>query len=117
LRTRDAGALSDGVLTVFGRLDDVIVTGGEKVWPQEVEEVLRAHPHVGDVAVVGRPDPEWGSTVTALVVPTDAAEPPSLKELREFAAEHTAKFKAPRALEIVDYIPRTASGKIRRANR
>ena len=114
LRTRDAGSLSDGVLTVFGRIDDVIITGGEKVWPQEVEEVLRAHPAIADVAVVGRPDPEWGSAVTALVVPSDPAGPPSLDAVRAFAAERLAKFKAPHALQIVDAIPRTPSGKIAR---
>ncbi|HEV2686753.1 MAG TPA: AMP-binding protein, partial [Actinomycetota bacterium] len=114
LRTRDAGSWSNGVLTVFGRLDDAIVTGGEKVWPQEVEDVLRAHPAIADVAVVGRRDPEWGSAVTALVVPTDAAEPPSLDVLRAFVAERLARFKAPRALELVSSIPRTRSGKIAR---
>ena len=114
LRTRDAGSLSGGVLEVLGRIDEVIVTGGEKVWPQEVEEVLRAHPAIADVAVVGRSDPEWGSAVTALVVPTNPAEPPSLDVVRSFAAERIAKFKAPRALEIVESIPRTASGKIAR---
>jgi O-succinylbenzoic acid--CoA ligase len=117
LRTNDAGAISNGVLQVFGRLDDVIITGGEKVWPQEVEDVLRAHPAIADMAVVGRQDPEWGSVVTALVVPTDAAEPPSLDSLRGFAAGRIAKFKAPGALEIVESIPRTSSGKIRRAFR
>jgi O-succinylbenzoic acid--CoA ligase len=114
LRTNDAGTLSGGVLEVFGRVDDVIITGGEKVWPQEVEEVLRAAPSVADVAVIGRPDPEWGSAVTALVVPTDAAEPPTLDVLRAFAGERIAKFKAPRTLELVSSIPRTSSGKIRR---
>jgi len=92
----------------------VIITGGEKVWPQDVEAVLRAHPAVADVAVVGRPDPEWGSAVTALVVPSDPAEPPSLDALRAFAGERLAKFKAPRALEVVESIPRTGSGKIAR---
>ena len=115
LRTRDAGVLSGGVLEVLGRLDDVIVTGGEKVWPQEVEAVLRAHPSVADAAVVGRPDPEWGAAVTALVVPADVSEPPSLEALRAFCAERIAKFKAPRALEIVQTLPRTASEKIKRA--
>ena len=115
LRTRDAGSLADGALTVFGRLDDVIVTGGEKVWPQDVEDVLRAHPSVADVAVVGRPDPEWGSVVTALVVPADPAEPPSLDDLRVHSTERIAKFKAPRALEIVESIPRTPSGKVKRS--
>jgi O-succinylbenzoic acid--CoA ligase len=114
LRTRDAGILSDGVLQVLGRLDDVIVTGGEKVWPQEVEGVLRAHPSVADVAVVGRPDPEWGSIVTALVVPAVVSEPPSLEVLRAFCVQRIAKFKAPRALEMVETLPRTPSGKIRR---
>jgi len=114
LRTNDAGAFSDGVLHVFGRLDDVIITGGEKVWPQEVEEALRTLEGIADVAVVGRADPEWGSAVTALVVPADAASPPSLDALRAHCAERIARFKAPRALEIVASIPRTASGKVAR---
>ena len=114
LRTQDAGVLSDGFLHVLGRLDDVIITGGEKVWPQEVEAVLRAHPLVLDVAVVGRPDPEWGAAVTALVVPADPAGPPSLEALRAFCAERIAKFKAPRALEIRAALPHTASGKVAR---
>ena len=115
LRTKDAGEISQGILRVFGRIDDVIVTGGEKVWPQEVEEALSAHPAVADVAVVGRPDPEWGSAVTALVVPADAADPPSLDSLRAHVAQRIARFKAPRAFEIVDAIPRTPSGKIKRS--
>jgi O-succinylbenzoic acid--CoA ligase len=114
LRTNDAGVLSGGVLEVLGRIDDVIITGGEKVWPQEVEEVLRAHPLVSDVAVLGRADPEWGSAVTALVVPRDPAEPPSLDAVRAFAGERIARFKAPRAMELVSSIPRTTSGKIAR---
>jgi len=112
LRTHDAGAFLDGRLEVFGRLDDVIVTGGEKVWPQEVEDVLRAHPSVGDVAVVGRPDPEWGARVTAVVVPT--AEAPTLDALRAFCAERLARYKVPRALEIIETLPRTTSGKLLR---
>ena len=114
LRTRDAGVFSDGVLQVFGRLDDVILTGGEKVWPQEVEEALRSLDGVADVAVVGRSDPEWGSAVTALVVPLDAAAPPTLDALRAHCADRIARFKAPRALEILERIPRTPSGKIAR---
>jgi O-succinylbenzoic acid--CoA ligase len=112
LRTRDAGVLSDGVLSVLGRLDEIIVTGGEKVWPQEVEAVLRDHPSIADVAVCGTPDPEWGARVTAYVVPRDPAEPPSLESLRAFCADRIANFKAPRALEIVATLPLTASGKV-----
>jgi len=114
LRTRDAGALPDGVLQVFGRLDDVIVSGGEKVWPQEVEDVLRAHPAVADVAVVGRPDPEWGAVVTAVVVPQGS--PPGLDALRAHCDEHLARYKVPRALEIIESLPRTSSGKVARAS-
>jgi o-succinylbenzoate---CoA ligase len=114
LRTNDAGVISDGVLAILGRLDEVIVTGGEKVWPQEVESALREHPSVAEVAVVGRTEPEWGTAVTALVVPADPAEAPSIETLRAFCAERIAKFKAPRALELRKSLPHTASGKIKR---
>ncbi|MGZ4144475.1 MAG: class I adenylate-forming enzyme family protein [Actinomycetota bacterium] len=114
LRTHDAGVIADGRLRVLGRLDDVIVTGGEKVWPEEVEEVLRAHPQVADVAVVGRPDPEWGARVTAVMVPSDPTDPPSLDSVRAYCHERIAGFKAPHAIEITDTLPRTPSGKIQR---
>lgn len=115
LRTHDAGVIENGRLRVHGRLDDVIVTGGEKVWPEEVEEVLRAHPQIADVAVVGRPDPEWGARVTAVVVPRVAADPPSVEALRAFCADRIAGFKSPHAIEITGSLPRTSSGKIMRA--
>lgn len=117
LRTGDAGAIdADGHLRVEGRHDDLIITGGEKVWPQEVEEALRDHPKVADVAVAGRADPEWGQRVVAYVVPSDAHSPPSLAELREHISCTLPRFEAPRELVIlVEGIPRTFSGKIRRA--
>jgi acyl-CoA synthetase (AMP-forming)/AMP-acid ligase II len=116
LRTRDAGELdADGSLTVLGRLDDAILTGGELVWPVEVEAVLRTHPKVADVLVVGRPHPEWGHQVTALVVATDPSASPTLEELREHARKELADFKLPRELEWVDRIPSTPGGKARRA--
>jgi O-succinylbenzoic acid--CoA ligase len=114
LRTGDAGELqADGRLRVDGRSDEAIRTGAETVWPQEVEEALRGHPKVTDVAVAGRPHPEWGQQVVAFVV-AEADAPPSLEELRAHAAERIARFKAPRELVLVSEIPRTASGKIRR---
>src|SRR5215213_10466748 len=77
--TGDSGALDgDGRLVVAGRLADVVVTGGEKVWPDDLEPVLAAHPGVREAAVVGRPEPEWGAVVVAVVVPRDPAEPPTL---------------------------------------
>ena len=103
-----------GRLVVHGRAGDAIRTGGETVWPEEVEAVLAAHPKVADVAVAGVPDAEWGTRVVAWVVPADASDPPSLEELREHSRERLARFKAPRELRIVEALPRTASGKLRR---
>jgi len=117
LRPGDAGWIDpDGRLHVAGRLDDLINTGGEKVWPAEVEAALHDHPGVADVAVVGRPDPEWGQRVVAYVVPADPAAPPSLEELRDHAATSLPRHKAPRELVLVpDGLPRTTSEKVRRA--
>jgi len=115
LRTGDAGELDqDASLHVRGRLDDAIRTGAETVWPQEVESAIRHHPKVADVAIAGRPDPEWGARVVAFVVPSRGTDPPSLEELRDHAAERLARFKCPRELVLVEEIPRTASGKLRR---
>ena len=111
--TGDGGRLeADGLLTVSGRLDDVITTGAEKVWPDVVERVLNAHPDVAEVAVWKRSDPEWGERVVAWVVPGDEA--PSLEELRRIVTETIAPWAAPRELVIVDDLPRTAAGKVRR---
>lgn len=101
-------------LEVFGRADDVIVTGGENVWPAAVESLLRSAPGVAEVAVVGRRDPEWGQRVVAVVVPADPAEPPTLDELRAAVNEQLGPWAAPRALELVTALPRTAMGKLRR---
>jgi O-succinylbenzoic acid--CoA ligase len=117
LPTGDAGAIdADGRLVVAGRLADVVVTGGEKVWPDDVEPVLAAHPGVREVAVVGRPDPEWGAVVVAVVVPADPAEPPTLASLRDLVKASRPAYAAPRRLELVEALPRTALGKVRRAS-
>jgi len=111
--TGDAGHVgADGRLVVSGRIDDVITTGAEKVWPDLVERVLSAHPDVAEVAVWKRADPEWGERVVAWVVPSDDA--PSLDELRRIVADTIAPWAAPRELVIVDDLPRTAAGKVRR---
>jgi O-succinylbenzoic acid--CoA ligase len=116
LRTGDVGRIDGrGRLRVDGRVDELIPTGGEKVWPEEVEAVLSAHPGVADVAVAGRPDATWGHRVVAFVVPANPDAPPSLDDLRDHAARTIARFKAPRELVLVNVLPRTASGKVRRA--
>jgi O-succinylbenzoic acid--CoA ligase len=116
LRTGDLGAIDDeGHLEIHGRADHVIRTGAEKVWPEEVERVLAGHPKVADVAVAGRPDPEWGSRVIAFVVPAVIDDPPSLDELRAYGTERLARFKLPRELSLVAEIPRTGTGKVRRS--
>lgn len=115
LPTGDEGRLDDtGRLEVFGRRGDLIVTGGENVWPAAVEAVLADHPAVAGVAVVGRPDPEWGAAVTAVVVPADPDRPPTVDDLREHVRRTLPAYAAPKRIELVDALPRTASGKVRR---
>lgn len=115
LHTGDAGAVGpDGALRVLGRLDEMIVTGGEKVAPAEVEAVLSQHPLVAEAAAVGVPDPEWGQRVTAVVVLSGEARP-GLEELRAFVGERLAGYKAPREVVFVGSLPRAASGKLLRS--
>jgi O-succinylbenzoic acid--CoA ligase len=115
LPTGDAGMLDgDGRLQVQGRLDEVIVSGGENVWPGDVEAALRRHPAVADCAVFGRPDTSWGQRVVAAVVPIDHAVPPTLGALRDHVGALLGRHQAPRELVLVESLPRTALGKLRR---
>ena len=110
-RTRDAGSLDDaGRLTVHGRLDDVVVTGGVNVAPQAVEGVLRQHPDVADAVVFGRPDDEWGERVVAAVVPAPGAQP-DLASLRPWVAERLGAPAAPRELHRIAAVPTLHTGK------
>ncbi|HEX8648921.1 MAG TPA: AMP-binding protein [Thermoleophilaceae bacterium] len=110
LRTGDRGRLdSEGRLFVEGRLDDVIVTGGENVAAAEVEEALLSHPAVADAAVAGRPDPEWGEAITAYVVLRGEA---SDAELLAHCRARLPGFKVPKAVERRDELPRNAAGKL-----
>ena len=113
--TGDAGEWdAAGRLTVRGRMGEMIISGGENIWPAPVEAAIRRHPGVADVAVAGRPDPEWGQRVVAWVVPREGASPPRLEGLRDLVGEHVARFAAPRQLVLVDEFPRTSLGKIRK---
>src|SRR4051812_35495761 len=109
--TRDAGSLdADGRLTVHGRLDDVLVTGGVNVAPQAVEAALREHPDVADAVVFGRPDDEWGQRVVAAVVPSGGAAP-QLAELRAWVADRLGAPAAPRQLHLLAEVPLLHTGK------
>src|SRR5690606_14575269 len=99
---------------VLGRSDDLIITGGEKVWPASVEAVLDRCPEVRESAVVGVPDPEWGERVVAIVVAVDGAAPPTLEQVREQVRAALPAAAAPKELRLVDSLPRTRLGKIRR---
>lgn len=112
--TGDLGSFDDGRLVVAGRRGDLIISGGENVWPEPVEAVLNQLAGIADVAVTGVADPEWGQMVTAFVVPAETTAPPSLAELREAVKAQLPAFMAPQHLVVVDAIPRTSLGKVRR---
>jgi O-succinylbenzoic acid--CoA ligase len=114
LHTGDLGRFDARArLEIIGRKADTIITGGENVAPAEVEAVLLQHPGVQDAAVVGRPDPEWGEALVAVLVPRDgAAVDPD--QLRAFCRERLAPFKVPKAVEFTEELPRTPSGKLLR---
>lgn len=114
MSTGDLGRLdADGRLFVEGRDDDMIVSGGENLFPREVEDLLADHPEVADVAVVGVEDEEFGQRLAAFVVPADGS---TLDEdaVRAFVRTHLATYKVPRSVTFVDEIPRNATGKILR---
>jgi acyl-CoA synthetase (AMP-forming)/AMP-acid ligase II len=112
--TGDLGRIdADGYVFLSSRRDDLIIRGGENIDPAEVEAVLDSHPAVGEVAVVGLPDDEWGQIVAAFVVPRGDAEPEPA-DLIAHSKASLASYKAPSEVEIVTALPRTALGKVRR---
>jgi acyl-CoA synthetase (AMP-forming)/AMP-acid ligase II len=117
--TGDLGAFDgDGCLSIVGRKQELIRSGGESIAPSEVEAALADAPGVAEVAVVGVPDPDWGEVVCAVVVPVateKAGEKPDLEALRDHAEGRLAGFKQPRRLVLTDALPRTAAtGQVQR---
>jgi 3-oxocholest-4-en-26-oate---CoA ligase len=102
---------ADGVVTVLGRGSQCINTGGEKVYPEEVEQALKSHPDVYDALVAGVPDAKWGHHVAAVVQLRTGAERPSLADIQSHCRSHLAGYKIPRQLVIADSIRRSPSGK------
>ncbi len=114
LRTGDAGFIDqDGYLFLRDRVKDMIITGGENVYPAEVENAIRSHPGVFDVAVIGVSDATWGEVVTAVVVPR-SEEDRQAQSIIEFARTRIARYKCPKRIEFVAALPRNAAGKILR---
>ncbi len=108
----DVGYLdADGFLFIADRVKDMVITGGENVYPAEVESVLYDHPAIMEVAVIGLADERWGEAVTAVVVLKEGEEL-TLDALRDFADDKLARYKLPTKLETIDVIPRNASGKV-----
>jgi len=108
----DIGFFDDeGFLYVVDRVKDMVISGGENVYPAEVESVLTGHPAIAEVAVIGMPDERWGEAVTAVVALADGQEL-TLDELRSFAGDDLAKFKLPTRLHTVDLLPRNPAGKV-----
>lgn len=112
-RTGDIGfADEDGYLFIVDRLKDMVISGGENVYPAEIENVLNARSDIADVAVIGVPDERWGEAVCAVVVLAAGAAAITLDELREFTAESLARYKLPTQLVCVDSVPRNGAGKL-----
>lgn len=108
----DAGTMdADGFIYIKDRIKDMIVSGGENIYPAEIEGVLAGHPEVADVAVIGVPDEKWGETVKALVVPKPGTTP-SADAIIEWSRLHLAGYKRPRSVDFIAAIPRNPSGKI-----
>jgi fatty-acyl-CoA synthase len=104
----------DGYVELRDRLKDIVISGGENIATIEVEQALSAHPGISEAAVVGRPDEKWGEVPVAFVTVHDGEEPLDLAELQEFVRGRLARFKVPKAVEVVDELPKTGTGKIQK---
>jgi acyl-CoA synthetase (AMP-forming)/AMP-acid ligase II len=115
LHTGDLATMdARGYFTITGRLKDMIIRGGENIYPREIEEVLFTHPQIADVAVLGVPDPVWGEQVAAVLRLTNPEDPPSAMALHEFCRARLAPFKTPRFWYHTEAFPLTGSGKVQK---
>ncbi|MEU2711708.1 AMP-binding protein [Streptomyces sp. NPDC007205] len=115
MHTGDLAVMREnGYVEIVGRIKDMIIRGGENIYPREIEEFLYAHPRIRDVQVVGVPHETYGEEVLACVIPHDPADPLTLEELRAFCQGRLAHYKIPSRLQILDSFPMTVSGKVRK---
>jgi fatty-acyl-CoA synthase len=105
---------SDGYLNIVGRIKDLVIRGGENVYPREVEEFLYTHPDIADVQVIGVPDPRYGEELMAWIVLRAGARPLTAASVREFCDGRLAHYKIPRYVHVVDGFPMTVTGKVRK---
>ena len=110
LATMDA----DGYLSIVGRIKDMVIRGGENIYPREIEEFLYSHPDIADVQVIGVPDPRFGEELMAWIVMRPGAEPLTAEGVRTFCHGRLAHYKVPRYVHVVDAFPMTVTGKIRK---
>lgn len=106
----------EGFLYVVDRKKDMIISGGENIYCAEVESAIAGHPKVHDVALIGVPHPRWVETPLAVIEPSDPADPPTLEEILAWTKDRLASYKKPTAVQIIDALPRNASGKIRKVD-
>ena len=112
LHTGDVGYLDEkGYLFIMDRSKDMIISGGENIYPREIEEVLVRHPAVREVSVIGVPDPKWGEAIKAVVSLTPGMTATE-KELIDFCKDNIASYKKPKSVEFVDELPKSNYGKI-----
>ena len=115
MRTGDLGIMDeDGYLDVTGRIKDMVIRGGENIYPREIEEFFYRHPGIRDIQVVGVPDEKYGEELMAWVVTADGYDALTADDLRAFAQGHLAHYKIPRYVEVRDGFPMTVSGKVRK---
>jgi fatty-acyl-CoA synthase len=105
---------SDGYANIVGRIKDMVIRGGENIYPREVEEFLYSHPDIEDVQVIGVPDERYGEEICAWVTMRSGAEPLDVDAVRAFCSGRLAHFKIPRYVMVVDEFPMTVTGKIRK---
>ena len=115
MHTGDIAVMDDdGYLQITGRIKDMVIRGGENIYPREIEEFLYTHPDVVDAQVIGVPDERYGEELCAWVRMREGAEPLTAESLRAFCTGRLAHYKIPRYVQVVDEFPMTVTGKVRK---
>ncbi len=115
MRTGDLAVMDDaGYVQITGRIKDLVIRGGENVYPREVEELLHTHPDVLDAQVIGVPDERYGEELAGWVQMREGTSPLTAEALWDFCAGRLARFKVPRYVKVVDAFPLTVTGKVRK---